>query len=135
MPDFSNIAKKTIMFGMNALGLSQPVRLTDNGDGTGNLVASDPTYKVLSLTDGSVHSITGTTFVGLQNLSLTAQSVSVTLYDNPSGASGPVVALVAALGPTQVITWPSPGRPLSNGGLTAQASGTPGGSGIEVYVR
>ena len=37
MPDFSNIAKKLIAFGISAAGVSLPVRVVDNGDGTGSL--------------------------------------------------------------------------------------------------
>ena len=71
---------------------------------------------------------------GVANNSLTAQTVTVTCYDNATTASGPVAASIAALGATQIISWPLPGRPLVNG-LTCQASGVPNGAGIEVYFR
>lgn len=74
----------------------------------------------------------GKIFYGVVNDSLTSQSVSVLCYDNAQQASGTVVASIAALGPTQIITWPAGGRRL-NFGLTCVASGTPGGSGIDIW--
>ena len=71
---------------------------------------------------------------GVANNSLTAQTATVTCYDNPTAANGPVAASIAALGATQIISWPLPGRPLVNG-LTCQASGVPSGAGIEIYFR
>lgn len=72
--------------------------------------------------------------IGFVNNSTTAQTATVTCYDNSISASGAVAASIGPLGVSQVITWPPPGRPLFFG-LTCQASATPVGAGIEVYIR
>ena len=72
--------------------------------------------------------------VGIANNSVTAQTATVLCYDNATAASGFLAASVGALGPTQLINWPLPGRPLGFG-LTCQASALPVGAGIEVYFR
>lgn len=71
--------------------------------------------------------------IGVVNLAAVAQTVTVTLYDNPSAASGTIVATIAGLGASQILTFPGAGRHLLTG-LYAHADGVPVSPGIEIYA-
>lgn len=72
-------------------------------------------------------------FIGVVNNSTSAQTVTLTLYDSASGSTGGTpIASIAALGATQIITWPGAGRTFANG-LVVLASGVPLSVGIEIY--
>jgi hypothetical protein len=73
-------------------------------------------------------------FYGVVNNALSAQTATVSCYDNASAASGSTVAAVGALGVTQVIQWPAGGKKFTNG-LTCQASATPTTPGVEIYFQ
>ena len=72
--------------------------------------------------------------VGVKNLSTSAQTATLTIYDNATAGSGTVVDIEPAMAAGALVTFPSPGIPLANG-ATAVASATPGGSGFQVFVR
>lgn len=74
-----------------------------------------------------------TQLVGFYNNAPTAQTATITCFDNATIASGSPF-FVGALGISQVITMPSPGRTQANG-VVCLASAAPTGNGIEVYVR
>jgi hypothetical protein len=72
--------------------------------------------------------------VGVKNLSTSAQTSNLTIYDNASTGSGAVVDVEVSMAAGAFVPFPAPGIPLANG-ATAVASGTPGGSGYLVFVR
>jgi hypothetical protein len=72
--------------------------------------------------------------IGVVNNSTSAQTCTVTIYDNATAASGTVAASIGPLGISQVITFPGQGIPLQNG-ATALASAAPNGAGIQILVR
>ena len=72
--------------------------------------------------------------VGVINNSLAAQACTVLIYDNPSAASGNIIASIGPLGVSQVITFPGGGIKLANG-ATAIASAAPNGAGIQILTR
>ena len=72
--------------------------------------------------------------VGVVNNSLSAQTVTALVYDNPTTATGNIVASIGPLGVSQVITFPAPGIRLAND-ATAIASGAPIAPGIQVLTR
>lgn len=123
------------------------------GDGTvgGNLMGVDSQgrglvlmapYAIAPVTSGSNVSEAATYIVGWKNNSTTAQTITGTLYDNPSAGSGTVVDTLTGgagatqtLGPMQVIEYPAPGLPLASGGFTFVPSGAPSGNGIQILYR
>lgn len=74
------------------------------------------------------------TFFGVVNNSQTAQTGTLTYYDNVSACSGTIVASVGALGISQVIMWPAGGKRFVNG-LTVCASTTLLTPGVEGYFQ
>lgn len=69
--------------------------------------------------------------VGIQAVSATSQTATLTCYDNASAASGQVVAIEVAMSAGQQVTFPYPGIPLNNG-LTCISSAIPTGSGFQI---
>ena len=72
------------------------------------------------------------TYYGVDNNLLTAQTATVTIYDNASACSGTILDSIGPLGITQQITKPAP-KKYTNG-VTACASTTVQTPGIEVYA-
>ena len=98
-----------------------------------NVTAMLPTA-YLDITDSSAHVITCAALVGVQNLSGSNQSVTLTVYDNNS-ASGPILTGPLMLGAGATVYWPLGGIKSTSGDCTAQLSGTPGGNGVQVLTR
>lgn len=73
-------------------------------------------------------------FYGFVNNGVAAQTATAQCFDNASAASGVVIASTAALGASSSSGVPLAGGKLFKLGATCLASGSPTGSGIDVYV-
>jgi hypothetical protein len=88
--------------------------------------------KIINIIDSNVHTASASYIVSIINNSTTTQAISVAIYDSIGNISGtPIITINTGLGAYQIITYPSPGLPLSFG-LTAQASGNPSANGIQI---
>lgn len=92
-------------------------------------------YQTLLLTTSSTVSLQAKELVGIRNDDTSEQSVTLTVYDNPSAASGTIIEALAALGASQDVVYPPPGLPSKTGGFTFVPSGSPGASGIQILYR
>jgi len=72
--------------------------------------------------------------VGFKNLASTAQTATISCYDVVVTISGTAIVVEAALGGSQMDTWPPPGK-LYLLGLVCQASGSLTSPGVDVYFR
>jgi hypothetical protein len=117
------------------IGLS-PFASTGGGGGT----STTAPYKATLVATGtatlclSPSGAAATYLVGVVNNALVAQTATLLVYDNVSAAAGTVAASIAALGASQVITFPPPGLPLVYG-ATAIASSAPTAPGVQVLTR
>jgi hypothetical protein len=93
------------------------------------LITSAAATPVLAM-DGGV----ATYLVGVVNNSLSAQTVTFTVYDSTGAASGTIVASIGPLGISQVITFPGLGIYLKLGCVVV-ASGAPIAPGVQFIVR
>jgi hypothetical protein len=93
----------------------------------------DAPYSVLLVNGTTAFPASGAKFLlGFVNLDKAAQTATLAVIDN-TGASTPGLPQIAALGASQVISYPAPGLPVN--GISVTASTTLTGPGVAVLYR